>query len=133
MGFLGEVAAFCAENGEDETLKPLVTSLQKSLEHCQAAAMWFMQNAMGRPDNAGAGATDFMHLLGLLAMGYMWGRMAKAALARKAAGNGEAARMDAKLTTARFFAERMLPETGLLYRRIQSGADPVMAMPAEMF
>ena len=41
--------------------------------------------------------------------------------------------MDAKLVTARFFAERMLPETTVLYRRIQSGADAVMAMPAEMF
>jgi alkylation response protein AidB-like acyl-CoA dehydrogenase len=133
MSFLGEVAAFCEENKGDEDLKPLVASLSKSLEHCQAAAMWFMQNAMGRPDNAGAGATDFMHLLGLLAMGYMWGRMAKAAIAKKAEGDGVAERMDAKLVTARFFAERMLPETTVLYRRIQSGADAVMAMPAEMF
>ena len=132
MAFFGEVAAFCEENKDDEALKALVASLAKSLEHCQAAAMWFMQNAMAKPDNAGAGATDFMHLLGLVAMGYMWGLMAKAALARKGDG-GDAARMDAKLLTARFFAERMLPETSLLYRRIQSGADAVMAMPAEMF
>jgi acyl-CoA dehydrogenase len=133
MTFFGEVTTFCAENADDAELKPIVTSLGKSLEHCQAAAMWFMQNAMGRPDNAGAGATDFMHLLGLVALGYMWGRMAKAALVKKAEGNGVAARMDAKLVTARFFAERMLPETTVLYRRIQAGADSVMALPAEMF
>ncbi|TDR93367.1 acyl-CoA dehydrogenase C-terminal domain-containing protein [Enterovirga rhinocerotis] len=133
MSFFGEVAAFCQENKDDEALKPFVASLGKSLEHCQAAAMWFMQNAMAKPDNAGAGATDFMHLLGLVAIGYMWGRTAKAALARKAADPGSTERMDAKLITARFFAERMLPETTVLYRRIQAGADAVMAMPAEMF
>ena len=133
MTFFGEVAAFCRENAEEEALKPFVASLAKSLEHAQASAMWFAQNAMARPDNAGAGATDFMHLLGLLAMGYMWGRMAKAALAKKAAGEDPGGRMEAKLITARFFAEHMLPETSLRYRRIQAGASAVMAMPAEMF
>ena len=133
MAFFGEVAAFCQENKDDAELKDFVASLTKSLEHCQAGAMWFMQNAMAKPDNAGAGATDFMHLLGLVAMGYMWGRMAKTALAKKTEGNGDAARMDAKLTVARFYAERMLPETSLHYRRIQAGADAVMALPAEAF
>ena len=133
MSFFGEVAAFVEENKDDPALKDFVASLSKSLEHCQASAMWFMQNAMAKPDNAGAGATDFMHLLGLVAMGYMWGRMAKAAIAKKAEGNGSAERMDAKLTVARFYAERMLPETSLHYRRIQAGADAVMALPAEAF
>ena len=133
MSFFGEVAAFAAENKDEPELKDFVASLSKSLEHCQAGAMWFMQNAMAKPDNAGAGATDFMHLLGLVAMGYMWGRMAKAAIAKKQEGNGSAERMDAKLTVARFYAERMLPETGTHYRRIQAGADAVMALPAEAF
>jgi hypothetical protein len=66
-------------------------------------------------------------------MGYMWARMAQAARARKAEGDGVAARMDAKLATGRFFMERMLPETGTRLARIQAGADAVMALPAEMF
>ena len=95
--------------------------------------MWFMNNAMAKPDNAGAGAYDYMHLFGLVAMGYMWGRMAKAALTRKAQGNGAVERMDAKLLTGRFYVERMLPETATLFTRIQAGSDAVMSMPAEMF
>ena len=51
----------------------------------KAATMWFMQNALAKPDNAGAGSTDFMHLFGLVALGYMWARIAEAALAKKAA------------------------------------------------
>ncbi|MGY2047414.1 acyl-CoA dehydrogenase C-terminal domain-containing protein [Methylobacterium sp. JK268] len=133
MRFLQEVETFCKENGADETLKTFTGPLAKSVGDLQKATMWLMQNAMARPDNAGAAATDYMHLLGLVAMGYMWGRIAKAASARKAEGNGDAARMEAKLATGRFYMERLLPETGTRLARISAGADTVMAVPAEMF
>src|SRR5215203_1491464 len=133
MSFLGEVGAFCQENAADEAMKPYVAPLQASAGHLQQASMWFMQNAMAKPDNAGAGAYDYMHLLGLVALGYMWARIAKTAIAKKAQGNGVAERMDAKLTTGRFFMERMLPETGAHLARISAGADAVMSLPAEAF
>jgi acyl-CoA dehydrogenase len=133
MAFFNEVGAFCQENANDENLKGFVAPLQQGLGHLQQATMWFMQNAMAKPDNAGAGATDYMHLFGLVAMGYMWAKMAKAAQARKAEGNGVADKMDAKLVTGRFFMERMMPETGTRLARISTGGDAVMAMPAEMF
>jgi acyl-CoA dehydrogenase len=133
MAFFNEVGAFCQENLSDEAMKPYVAPLQQALGHLQQATMWFMNNAMAKPDNAGAGAYDYMHLFGLVAMGYMWARMAKAAQAKKLSGNGVASKMDAKLTTGRFFMERMLPETGAHLTRISSGAEAVMALPAEMF
>jgi acyl-CoA dehydrogenase len=133
MRFLGEVEAFCKEHGADEGLKAYCGPLAKSLGDLQKAVMWLMQNAMARPDNAGAAATDFMHLMGLVAMGYMWARIAKAAQARKAEGTGAAAAMDAKLATGRFYMERLLPETATRLARISAGADAVMAVPAEMF
>jgi hypothetical protein len=133
MSFLGEVGAFCQENAGDEAMKPYVAPLQASAGHLQQASMWFMQNAMAKPDNAGAGAYDYMHLLGLVALGYMWARIAKTAITKKAQGNGVAERMDAKLTTGRFFMERMLPETGAHLARISAGADAVMSLPAEAF
>jgi alkylation response protein AidB-like acyl-CoA dehydrogenase len=133
MAFFNEVGAFCQENAADGTLAPFVAPLQGALGHLQQATMWFMQNAFAKPDNAGAGAHEYMHLLGLVAMGYMWARIARAASVRKADGNGVGARMDAKLLTGRFFMERMLPETGALVARIAAGADTVMAMPAEAF
>ena len=133
MAFFNEVGAFCKENADDEGLKPYVAPVSQALGHLQQATMWFMQNAMARPDNAGAGAYDYMHLFGLTAIGYMWARMAKAAQAKKAQGNGMAEKMDAKLITGRFFMERMLPETAAHLARISSGADVVMALPAEAF
>jgi hypothetical protein len=95
--------------------------------------MWFMQNAVGKPDNAGAGSYDFMHLFGLVALGYMWAHIAKAALAQKKNGNGAGPRMDSKLVTGKFFMERMLPETAAHLARIQAGAGSVMELPAEAF
>jgi acyl-CoA dehydrogenase len=95
--------------------------------------MWFMQNAMGKPDNAGAGATDYLHLFGLVALGYMWVQIVKAAQAKLAAGGDGAARLNAKLVTARFFMERMLPETAAQLARIQAGAASTMALPDEAF
>jgi acyl-CoA dehydrogenase len=133
MAFFNEVGAFCQEHAGEEALKPYLAPLQQALAHLQQATMWFMHNAMAKPDHAGAGAYDYMHLFGLVAMGYMWAKIAKAAQGRKALANGAAERMDAKLVTGRFYMERLLPETGTLFARIQAGSDAVMAMPAEMF
>lgn len=133
MAFFSEVGGFCQENSADEGMKPYVAPLSQALGHLQQTTMWFMQNAMAKPDNAGAGAYDYMHLFGLVALGYMWARIAKAAQAKKAEGNGVAQRMEAKLVTGRFFMERMLPESAAHLARISSGADVVMSLPAEMF
>ena len=133
MAFFNEAASFCQLHAGDDAMKPFVGPLQKGLGDLQQATMWFMQNAMAKPDNAGAGATDYMHLFGLVAMGYMWARMAKAALDRKASGDGEAAAMEAKLLTGRFYMERLMPETATRLACITTGADVTMAMPMEAF
>lgn len=131
--FFGEVGAAAKEGLADEGLKPYAEPLKKSLDDLQAATMWFMQNAMTKPDNAAAGSTDYMHLFGLVAQGYMWLLIAKAALAKKDADANSAAAMDAKLITARFFVERVLPESAAHLARISSGSDTMMAMPEEAF
>jgi len=114
-------------------MKPFVTPLGVASGHLQQASMWFMQNAMAKPDNAGAGATDYMHLFGLVALGYMWCQIVEAAAAKAAGGNGAASYYNAKLVTARFFMDRMLPETATRLARIQAGAASTMELPDEAF
>ena len=88
----------------------------------------------GNPDHAGAGATDYMHLFGLVALGYMWCRIAEAAKAKAAAGrNGTPERINEKLVTGRFVMERMLPASAMHLARIKAGAASTMALPAEAF
>ncbi len=90
--FFGEVGGFVKQQQADEGMKPILAPLAASLGHLQQATMWFMQNAMAKPDNAGAGATDYMHLFGLVAMGYMWALQVKAANGKLAAGRMTACR-----------------------------------------
>ena len=129
---LTEIQTFLKEHAAESALSPYLVPLEKGLGRLQQATMWFMQNGMANPDNAGAGAYDYMHLLGLVTLGYMWARIARAALERKAAG-ADIARMDAKLVVARFFMERMLPETGANLSRISSGSEAIMSLPADSF
>jgi acyl-CoA dehydrogenase len=130
--FFAEVNGFLSENKENEALAPYLSPLKGALGQLQQATMWLMQNGMKNPDNAGAASTDYMHLFGLVALSYMWGRIIKAVLARQAAGTSNTA-LDAKLALARFYNARVLPEAAAHLARIVSGAEPLMALAAEAF
>jgi hypothetical protein len=134
QAFFKEVGEFCEANRGDEKMAPFTKSLKKGLNDLQAATMWLVQNGMANPDNAGAASTDYMHLFGLVSLGYMWGMMAKTAQDKLAAGaNGSSAFYEAKLATARFYMERLMPETSAHLARISSGADSMMALPEMAF
>jgi alkylation response protein AidB-like acyl-CoA dehydrogenase len=133
QAFFAEVSAYIKERAADKDMAPYVTPLKQALGELQQATMWFLQNALGNPDNAGAGATDYMQLFGLVALGYMWCQIAEAAKAKAAAGNGKAERMTQRLVTGRFFMERMLPATATHLARIKAGAASTMELPAEAF
>ena len=130
--FFGEVNGFLAENKENEALSPYLAPVKTALGQLQQATMWLMQNAMKNPENAGAASTDYMHLFGLVALSYMWAKIAKAVLARQTAGASNAA-LDGKLWLARFFNARVLPEAIAHLQRISSGAETLMALAAEAF
>jgi len=95
--------------------------------------MWFLANAMAKPDNAGAGATDYMHLFGLVALAHMWARIAVAAERRIAAADVRSDAYRADLAIGRAFVERAMPETALRRARIEVGGDALMAVPAQAF
>ena len=134
QAFFAELAAYAKERGADPAMAPYVKPVSQALGDLQQATMWFLQNALGNPDNAGAGATDYMHLLGLVALGYMWCLIADAAKAKTGSGGDSATdRMAQRLATGRFFMERMLPATATHLARIKAGAASTMALPAEAF
>jgi alkylation response protein AidB-like acyl-CoA dehydrogenase len=130
FGIVGQEAAAAKAN---PALADYATRLEKTLGDLQAATMWLMQNGLTNPENAGAGSTAYMHLTGIVALGLMWLRAAVAAHAALDAGSEDKAFMEAKLITARFFAERIMPDTGALRRKLEAGAEAMMAMPTEAF
>ncbi len=133
QAFFKEVGDFCEENRENEDLTFYTKHLKKGLNDLQSATMWFVNNAMAKPDNAGAGSHDYMHLFGLVTLGYMWALQAKAAQEKMASGEGDKQFLENKLATGRFYFERVMPETSAHLARISSGADCMMAIPEEAF
>ena len=131
--FFKTVGDFCEEHRSNEAMAPFTKALKKGLNDLQAATLWLMQNAAQKPDNAGAAAYDYMHLFGLVALGYMWGRMAKTAQERIAGSDGDAGFLEQKLLLGRFFMERAMPETSAHLARISAGAETMMTLPAEAF
>ena len=134
MAFFEMVKTFLKENEGDATLKAaFLDPLKRASKDLQAAAMFFMQNGMKNPNAALAGSYDFMHLMGHVCLGLMWARAAKAATAALASGAADKAFYESKIATGRFYMARCLPATALHLARIESGADPVMALPTEAF
>jgi hypothetical protein len=111
----------------------IADQLERSLQHLQAATMWMAQNGMADPNNAGAGAYAYMQLMGLVSLGWMWLKMAVVSAKLRDQPGEDKAFHDAKLLTASFFADRELVTAGALRRKVEAGANSVMALPVEAF
>ncbi|MCW3837919.1 acyl-CoA dehydrogenase C-terminal domain-containing protein [Sphingomonas canadensis] len=133
QAFFAMVAGEIAEAKGDAKLAGLAEALEKALGHLQGATMWLAANGFKNPNDVGAGAYPYMQLTGTVTLGLMWLRLAKAALEALAEGGGDTRYYEAKLVTARFYAERFLPEAGGLRRKVESGSEAVMALDPEMF
>ncbi|MFS4437295.1 acyl-CoA dehydrogenase C-terminal domain-containing protein [Paracoccaceae bacterium GXU_MW_L88] len=134
MAFFEMVKNFIKENDGNEALKAdFLEPLKAASKDLQAAGMFFMQNGMKNPNAALAGSTDFLHLFGHVCLGYIWAHMAKSAQEALDGGASDTAFYETKLKTGRYYMARLLPETGLRLARINSGAEPVMALEAEQF
>ena len=132
MAFFDLVKTFC-KSQDDDTMAEFVGPLKEASKHLQSAGMFFMQNGMKNPNAALSGSYDFMHLFGHVCLGLMWAKMARASLDALAAGTQDKGFHETKLATARYYMARRLPATAMHLARIESGADPVMALDAEAF
>ena len=133
MAFFDLVKGFIKENSEVEGMGEFVEPLKRASKDLQAAGMYFMQEGMKNPNNALSGSYDFMHLFGHVCLGLMWSMMAKASLEALASDTTDPDFHNTKLATGRFYMARSLPMTATHLARIQSGAEPVMALDAANF
>jgi len=134
MAFFEMVKTYNKENeGNDVLQDGFLLPLKEASKQLQAAAMYFMQNGMKNPNHALAGSYDFMHLMGHVCLGLMWSKMAKAAGDALESGASDRAFYEAKIATGRYYMARQLPACAMHLARIESGADPVMALDAGVF
>ena len=132
QSFFKEVDEFVADNSGNDDLKLYVDAVSSSKKSVEEATQWMAANAMQNFNNAGAGSVDYLNMWALLCLSYGWAQMAKAALEKKSAGESDAF-FENKLTTGRYFVERMLPDMDAHLAKIKTGADSMMALPAEAF
>ncbi|MFL9824671.1 acyl-CoA dehydrogenase C-terminal domain-containing protein [Rhodoplanes sp. SY1] len=154
--FFHPVAAWLEAHRDDAALAEFVRPLDKAFVRLQQATAKIARAGLADPDEAGAAASDYLRLFGLVALAYLWARMAALALARTDAherGTGEAGAGEvsagesgagdagrdpdrfyaAKLATARFFFDHMLPETGALFAVIMAGGRSVTTFEEAAF
>ena len=132
LQFTEEIDSFCeAHSGEEnaEFVQPLLAAKNEWLE----ISMKLGEAAMENADNAGAGAVEYLMYSGYVTLAYFWARMAVVARTKIAEGDGDKSFYEAKLMTARFYFNRLLPRTEGLKALVAAGADSLMEMPEELF
>ncbi|HQT87026.1 MAG TPA: acyl-CoA dehydrogenase C-terminal domain-containing protein [Acidiphilium sp.] len=123
--FLDPVMEFIDAHADNAALEPFLPPLQQAIEHMQEATGFIMENAMSNHDEIGAASVDYLRLFGLTALAFVWARMVAIA-APKAEEEGQGQFYRAKVQTAKFFMERLLPQTGALLAAIRSGSTTMM-------
>ncbi|MCU0633958.1 MAG: acyl-CoA dehydrogenase C-terminal domain-containing protein, partial [Gemmatimonadaceae bacterium] len=124
-----EAAEADASNAE------FVQPVRKALLEVQKATMLLAERGFANPDEAGAAASDYLAMMGYVALGHMWVKQVVAAKRHLAdgAGNGDRRFYEAKLKTARFYVQKMLPESSARWAALQAGGASVMAMAVDEF
>ena len=131
--FFHPVLSYIESKVDDDNLGPLVGPLSKAFGALQLATAHIAQKGLKDPDEAGAAATEYLRLFGLVALGYMWVRMAEVAYAKKDEPDADRAFYEGKIITARFFIDRLLPQVAGLWGSIKTGKASMMDMPADLF
>ena len=131
--YLNLIQSFIKEEHDEDFNTDFIGPLKKSIEHLQTALMFFMQNGLKNPLSAVSGATDFLHLVGLVSLGFIWSK--KAQSAREQLKNSETNKefLEAKILTGSYFMHRQLPETKLRLERVLTGEKQVMSLATDQF
>lgn len=129
--FFHPLSDFIEDNANNELVNMYIQPLNKSFTRLQSATLVIAQRGIVNPDEAGAAASEYLKLFGLVAIAYMWAQMAVQIKGRR--GNMSQEFYDAKLKTGLFYMQRILPQTGALLSSIMSGCDNTMSLDESQF
>lgn len=125
-----QVASFVEAHGTDEAMQEFVNPLADLGDKLTKLTMELGMKALQNQDEVGAAAVPYLRVVGHLVFAWMFARSAKIALERASEGD---VFYTAKLATARFYFQRLLPETAMLIRQARSGANNLTALEAALF
>lgn len=131
--FTKVIHKYCQAQSDNEGLKEFVDPLNKLNKEWGEITMQVGMKAMQNRDEVGAASVDYLMYSGYVTLAYLWARMAETAQQKLDAGEGDAEFYKAKLTTARFYFQRLLPRTRSLVDTMLSGSDNLMMLEEEHF
>ncbi|KEA63974.1 Acyl-CoA dehydrogenase [Marinobacterium lacunae] len=133
MAFTKVIHRFCEAAADEPKMRAFVGPLAKHNKEWGELTQQLGMKAMMNREEVGAASVDYLMYSGYVTLAYFWARMAQVAQQKLAEGSGDAAFYRAKLTTARFYFERMLPRTRSLVETMLSGSDNLMALDEDHF
>ena len=133
QNFTREIHHFCKENAEVAELQEFIEPLQALNKKWGELTLHIGTKAMENADEAGAASVDYLMFSGYSCLAYFWAKAAFKAQAALAAESSEGEFYEAKLKTARFYYQRILPRTSTCEAAILSVADNVMSLEVEAF
>ncbi|WP_027854207.1 acyl-CoA dehydrogenase C-terminal domain-containing protein [Marinobacterium litorale] len=131
--FTRVIHKFCEANQEQSGMKAFIGPLQKHNREWGELTQQLGMKAMMNRDEVGAASVDYLMYSGYVTLAYFWARSASVAQQALAAKNPDAAFYRAKLNTAQFYFERILPRTRALVETMLSGVENLQALDAEHF
>ncbi|MBL8444039.1 MAG: acyl-CoA dehydrogenase, partial [Zoogloeaceae bacterium] len=134
MGLLLEdIAATATElrTADDAGLTALADSLGRGITALGDATQWLLDNYDANPQAAAAGSVPFLKLTGVVVGGWLMARAAGIAATRVGDSDGDF--FKAKLATAAYFAQHVMPEAGACRDAIVNGAESVLALAESQF
>ena len=123
------IAGFCAANADNEAVAEFIGPLRDQAAEWQALSEGIAKRAAANPEEIGAASYDYLMYSGYVALAYWWARSVAAAEDSVRDAGFKAAKRE----TARFYFARLLPRTQAHRAAIESGAAPLMGLPAEAF
>ena len=114
-------------------LAALGSALQNAVDAARRARQWLLDHAKEDRSVAGAASVNFLMLLGYVCGGWVMGQSALKAAARLEAGGGDESFLKAKIVTARFYCEHLLPRAESCLASIEAGPGSIMALAEDQF
>jgi hypothetical protein len=118
--------------GNDPSLRSVRNAAIEGLTVLRDATVALLHQFGEQPARAYAVSVPYLHLCGRVLGGALMARSAAIASRRLAEGSGDTAFYRAKLQSARFYAEFLLPESLSLARTVKSGGASVVEADADL-
>jgi len=126
--FFHPMDAFITKYRNDPAMAEFTKPLYIHMGYLQKATLWIAMQGIAKPDDAAGGAVEYQRMFALVALAYVWARQAQVAQEKLAAG-GDKEFYGAKIATARFYMQKILPQTISLLASLTAGSKSIMEAP----